>query len=168
MVPINKHYASCYFSIRDNQQGATTMEQAFEISSQANNQLINFGFVLFFLGLLQGLTIALSKNKRMALSAHLTATQSGVVLIVCGICAPLLSLSAELQQYCSLAIIAGAFILWLGITAAAITGASRALPMAGEGFNTKSIIEVSVTGIVYLGSLLQLFGFGLYLWGLLG
>ena len=114
------------------------------------------GLVLFALGLLLGFAIPAFRSSRMGLSAHLTAAQTGTALIAI----------ALFWQYCSvpdawsgplaLALGASSYGLVFGITLAAISGASQALPMAGEGHAAPAWLERMVTGLVGASSLVML------------
>jgi len=55
-------------------------------------QLIIYGVLLFFIGLIQGALIPYFHNPRMALSAHLAAVQSGMAMIIFGLIWALLNL----------------------------------------------------------------------------
>ncbi|MEB3415230.1 hypothetical protein VCJ71_04040 [Alteriqipengyuania sp. WL0013] len=99
------------------------------------------GLLLFALGLVLGFAIPAFRNSRMALSAHLTAVQTGTALIA----------TALFWQYCSvpeawdapIAITLGvsSYILVAGIALAGASGASSALPIAGKGFHASALLE---------------------------
>lgn len=50
------------------------------MSAFDNQQMLFAGTLLFLLGLLTGVAIALLRNKRMGLSAHPVGVQHGIVL----------------------------------------------------------------------------------------
>lgn len=115
---------------------------------QADRRLIVAGAVLFLLGLLQGAVVSDFHNPRMAMSAHLTAVQSGMGLMIGGLIWPTVYLHAFLEKAARWTIIVGMYGLWLGLTLSAATGASSALPIAGAGFAANPFIEMSVSAIV--------------------
>ena len=69
--------------------------------------LVVAGAILFLLGLLQGAVVQSFANPRMALSAHLTAVQSGLALMIVGVIWPAVSLSAVLLKVARWTIIIG-------------------------------------------------------------
>lgn len=109
------------------------------------------GAVLFLLGLLQGAAVQSFLNPRMALSAHLTAVQSGMALMIVGLAWPLVRLGRALMGIASGAITLGSYALWFGLTLSAMTGASAVLPIAGAGYRASGAAEMAVSMIV-LGS----------------
>ncbi|KAG1694661.1 Hydroxylaminobenzene mutase HabA [Nymphon striatum] len=119
--------------------------------------LIQAGAILFVLGLLQGVVIPIFKNSRMALSAHLTALQSAMALMIFGIIWKLIALDADwlvLMKWC---LIISIYLIWAGITLAACNGASKVLPIAGSGFSASRTAELTVTILEVIGGVLILF-----------
>ncbi len=116
----------------------------------SSEELILAGALLFLIGLTQGIIIPFMKNPRMALSAHTDGVQSGLALMVYGIVWSLVDLSPLWQNLAYFSAIIGFYGLWIGITWASATGASRALPMAGEGYSgtpTAELIVIALTRI---------------------
>lgn len=111
--------------------------------------LIVGGALLFLLGLLQGAGIQMFANPRMALSAHLTAVQSGTALMIVGAIWPVLSMATPVATGARLAMISGMYGLWIGLTASAITGASRILPIAGGSHVSNAITETLVAALIF-------------------
>ncbi len=128
--------------------------------------LVISGAVLFLLGLLQGGVVQLHLNPRMALSAHLTAVQSGTALMVAGAVWPLVNLGPRWQAATRLALALSMFGLWLALTLAALTGANEELPMAGAGYGAEETAERMVTLLVGLSSILMIAGWSLFVIGL--
>lgn len=124
------------------------------------------GAALFFAGLLQGAAVGLFANARMALSAHLTAVQSGLALMVAAAFWAHVQWSERLERIARWTLAVGMAGLWLGITLAAMTGASEALPIAGEGFSARPATETAVTVIILASSAGMVVGWGLFLIGL--
>jgi (hydroxyamino)benzene mutase len=132
----------------------------------AGRALAVIGGALFLAGLLQGLVVDYFPNPRMALSAHLDAVQSGMAVMIAAAFWSSLRLTPALERVAWWALAVGMVGLWIGITLAAMTGASEALPMAGSGFAAKPVAETAVTTIVIGSSLALLLGWALFLWGL--
>ena len=134
--------------------------------SPAGRRLAVVGGTLFLAGLLQGLVVDYFPNPRMALSAHLDAVQSGMAVMIAAAFWSSARLTPALERLAWWTLAVGMVGLWIGITLAAMTGASEALPMAGSGFATMPVTETVVTTIVIGSSLALLFGWALFLWGL--
>ena len=75
--------------------------------------------MLFLFGLLQGTAVQSFANPRMALSAHLTAVQSGIALMIVGAIWSAVLLNAAFRTIARWAAIVGMYGLWLGLTLAA-------------------------------------------------
>ena len=56
----------------------------------------------------------------------------------------------------------GTYGLWLGLTAAAATGASEALPIAGQGYSASQQIENAVSALVMVSGGLMIVGWVLF------
>jgi len=136
-----------------------------EVSIVAGH-LIFLGVLLFVFGLLQGVLIPFAKNSRMALSGHLTAVQCGLALVVFGLIWSWVKLSPFLLYVASYGSAAGYFLIWLGITIASLTGASKTLPIAGEGYVGTDISETVVKILEICGVVLSLISGVLLLKGL--
>lgn len=132
----------------------------------AGRALAVVGGTLFLAGLLQGLVVDHFANPRMALSAHLDAVQSGMAVMIAAAFWSSVCLTSALERLAWWTLTVGMVGLWLGITLAATTGASEALPMAGSGFAASRPMEAAVTAIVVGSSLALLLGWALFLWGL--
>jgi hydroxylaminobenzene mutase len=129
--------------------------------------LVVAGAALFLLGLLQDAAVQSFANPRMALSAHLTAVQSGTALMVVGVVWSAVSLSVALSKVARSTIVLGMYGLWLGLTLSAATGASDALPIAGAGYDADRLVETGVSAIVLGSSTLMTLGWFLFLVGLI-
>lgn len=129
--------------------------------------LIVAGAVLFLLGLLQGAVVQSFANPRMALSAHLTAVQSGMALMIVGTVWSAVSLPPGLLTVTRRTIILSMYGLWIGLTISAATGASAALPIAGAGHRATPLGELCVSAIVFGSSGLMVSGWALFVAGLI-
>lgn len=134
--------------------------------SPAGRTLAVVGGTLFLAGLLQGLIVDYFPNPRMALSAHLDAVQSGMAVMIAAAFWSSARLTPSLERLAWWTLAVGMVGLWVGITLAAMTGASEALPMAGSGFAADPPMEAAVTTIIVGSSLGLLLGWALFLWGL--
>jgi (hydroxyamino)benzene mutase len=132
----------------------------------AGRALAVVGGSLFLAGLLQGLVVDYFPNPRMALSAHLDAVQSGMAVMIAAAFWSSVRLTPALERLAWWTLSVGMVGLWIGITLAAMTGASEALPMAGHGFAAALPTEVVVSAVVIGSSLALLLGWALFLWGL--
>lgn len=129
------------------------MEPSMTINiNRSGLQLVFSGCFLFLIGLLQGGIVAEFTNSRMALSAHLAAVQSGMALMIFGTIWCLVRLGPLNERIARLSGIIGMYLVWLAITMAAVNGASRALPIAGSGYQGSQIDELYVSVAVYLGA----------------
>ena len=129
--------------------------------------LIVYGMVLFLLGLIQGALIPYFLNPRMALSAHLAAVQSGMAMAIVGLIWSLLTLKPSSMKLAYYSNITGLYAVWIAINLGAMVGASRALPIAGEGFSATAGVEIAIEAIVTLGAVLTIVSFGLIVFGLM-
>jgi (hydroxyamino)benzene mutase len=125
--------------------------------------LVVAGAVLFLLGLVEGAGVPLFANPRMALSAHLTAAQSGTALMIVGVVWPMAIWSPIAQRLSMWTIVVGFYGLWLALTLAAMTGASEALPIAGHGFGASRATEAAVSVIVIGSSGVMTIGWLIFL-----
>jgi hydroxylaminobenzene mutase len=137
------------------------------VISPQGYELIVAGAILFLLGLVQGVALPFVKNPRMALSAHTDGLQSGLALIASGVIWNLLDLSQIQFQIAFYSALIGYYGLWIGITSASITGASRALPMAGKGCSGSPAAEMLATLLTRTSGTLILVSAGFTVIGLL-
>ncbi|MBX9859697.1 MAG: hypothetical protein K2Y20_08930 [Sphingomonas sp.] len=103
----------------------------------------------------------------MALSAHLTAVQSGMALMIVGVVWSAVTLRPRTGAGARWAIIIGMYGLWMGLTLAAATGASKGLPIAGAGHSADATVEQFVSAIVLGSSGLMTLGWIVFLAGLI-
>lgn len=128
------------------------------------HRLARSGVILFLLGLLLGAAIPLFTNPRMALSAHLTAVQCGTALVAFGLLWPHVHLTGRLSTALSNAIVLSIYVLTLGLSLAAVFGASQALPIAGAGHQGLPWQELVVTVLVLGSSLVMTIAIAVWLW----
>ena len=109
------------------------------------------GFVLFTAGLVIGAFIPAFHNSRMGLSAHTTGVQCGIGLLAFAIFWPHFAIPDWAAQGLTFSLIGSSGLLVLGLCLAAISGASRALPIAGNGFGASNARERAVS-VLTIGS----------------
>ena len=124
------------------------------------------GAVLFLLGLIEGGLVQTFVNPRMALSAHLTAVQSGMALMIFGVVWRWTDLSAFWSRVSQWGVVAGMYLLWAGLTLSAATGAGESLPIAGAGYTAGPVAQTSVFALVLGGSVAMTVGWALFVVGL--
>lgn len=129
-------------------------------------KLVFLGIVLFLIGLIQGALIPYFHNPRMALSAHLAAVQSGMAMAIFGLIWSLVSLNERFLKVAYYTNVLGLYAVWFAITLGAVLGASRALPIAGQGFSATPAAETVVELIVTAGAAVTVVSVGLIVLGL--
>jgi hydroxylaminobenzene mutase len=111
------------------------------------------GVLLFLLGLLTGIAIPAVRAPRIALSAHVAAIESGLVLIAVGLLAARLELSAGWAAAIAHGLWISLYELWIGLLVGAIFGTGKTLPIAGAGLRAKPWQETSAFTLIGAGSL---------------
>lgn len=115
------------------------------------------GFILFTAGLVIGAFIPAFHNPRMGLSAHTTAVQSGIGLVAFAIIWPHFAIPDWATAGLTVSLIASSGLLVISLCLAAISGASRALPIAGNGFGASEATERAISFVTIGSSLWMLF-----------
>ena len=123
--------------------------------------LLRAGALLFLFGLIEGAVVQSFTNPRMALSAHLTAVQSGIALMIVGVAWPALRLAGLPATIARSSSIAGMYLLWIGLTISAATGAGESLPIAGAGYRSDAVAQALVSAAVLGGSGIMFVGWSL-------
>lgn len=118
------------------------------------SEILSFtGLLLFLVGLLTGFAIPVCRSPRLGLSAHLTGVQSGTFLIALGLLWPKLSLSSPWSGVLANGAWASLYAVWLSLVLAAVFGAGRGLPIAGQGITTTPAKQTLVSVLLIAGSL---------------
>ena len=110
-----------------------------------NTVLGKGGFVLFTVGLVIGAFIPAFRNSRMGLAAHTTAAQCGIGLVAFGVFWPHFGVPGWAAGGLTFSLIFSSGLLVLALCLAAVFGASRALPIAGQGFDASEGKERAVS-----------------------
>lgn len=97
------------------------------------NQLIFWGVVLFFLGLIVGVIVPFFSNPRMGASSHIQGTFNGLFLIVWGLIWPKIALPPRWLKLTFWLAIYGTFANWFGVLLAAIFNGGKLLGVMAEG-----------------------------------
>lgn len=100
--------------------------------------LLQFGVLLFLIGLFTGFAIPKFANLRMGLSSHLEAVLNGIFLMVLGLLWSKLNLSAMWLGITFWLAVYGTFANWLATLLAAIWGAGSMMPIAAQGLQATS------------------------------
>ena len=124
------------------------------------------GAILFLLGLIEGALVQSFLNPRMALSAHLTAVQSGMALMIFGLVWRWVALPSLWSAMARWSVAAGIYSLWFGLTLSAATGAGDSLPIAGAGYDAGPLAQTMVSVLVLGGSAGMTVGWSLFVVGL--
>ena len=120
----------------------------------------------FLVGLIEGGFIPWFTNPRMGLSAHLSAVQGGMALLIIGLAWNRLQLSPTQLRWTYYLNVAGIVLIWLALTLAAVLGTSSGTPIAGAGFGAGAAAELSVQVLLVAGAVTAIAGAGLFFWGL--
>ena len=124
------------------------------------------GAILFLFGLIEGGLVQAFLNPRMALSAHLTAVQSGMALMIFGVVWRWVGLPAFWSRVARWSVVMGMYALWAGLTLSAATGAGESLPIAGAGYEAGPVAQACVSTLVLGGSIAMTIGWALFVIGL--
>jgi (hydroxyamino)benzene mutase len=119
----------------------------------ASDLLCFAGVLLFLIGLLTGFAIPLCRSSRLGLSAHLTGVQSGAFLLALGLLWTRLVIAPTWGSVLAIGTCASLYMIWLALLLAAIFGAGRGLPIAGQGITTTAVKQTAVTVLMAVGSL---------------
>lgn len=119
------------------------------LQSRQSDRLIYFGILLFFLGLIVGLTIPLLANPRMGLSSHLEGVMNGMFLVILGLIWPKLRLADKWLRTTYILVLYGTFANWFGILMAAVFNAGEMLGVASQGQKGTPLAEGLVNFCLY-------------------
>ena len=112
------------------------------------HRLLQFGIVLFLLGLITGFVIPAMGSPRLGLSAHLEGVMNGMFLILVGLFWKRLKLSERSLNLTFFALIFGTYTNWITVTLAGIWAAGgEMMPIAGGTLRGTTIQE----GLVKFG-----------------
>lgn len=141
------------------------IETVDEVEEKSRRVLV-WGATLFLVGLIEGGFIPWFTNPRMGLSAHLSAVQGGMALLIIGLAWNRLQLSSLQLRWTYYLNVAGVVLIWLALTLAAVLGTSSGTPIAGAGFGAGTAAELTVQGMLTVGAGAAIAGGALFFWGL--
>lgn len=123
------------------------------MAQEHEHWLLVSGLFLFLLGLINGAFIQRFKNARMALSAHLTGVQNGMVLLIFGFLWPHITLEPLVLSVSFWFSIFSMYSIWLALFLAAVWGTSRSTPIAGAGYTATKTQEQTASFLLVAGSI---------------
>lgn len=133
-----------------------------------DRSIIRHGFVLILLALLAGFAVPAMKVPRLGLSAHVIGLISGLLLIAVGLVWQRLRLSDKIKNVLYWMWLVVAYGNWLGTLLAAIAGGSQLMPIAGNNAMPEPVLDVLITTIIGIVSLLSISALAATIWGLRG
>jgi hydroxylaminobenzene mutase len=129
-----------------------------------------WGTLLFLLGLLTGLMLAMAPgvaaNPRGILAAHLEGLLNGMFLIIVGLMADRVRLSRSASGVCVGLLLFGTFGNWITTTIAGVSGASQATPIAGAGHHAAPAVEQFILIMLVSVAFAMIGAVGILLFGL--
>lgn len=133
-------------------------------TNKKSAQLIFWGMVLFFLGLLTGLLIPAMSNQRMGLSAHLEGILNGLFLMILGLIWPKLKCPPPMLKLIYILVLYAGFANFAAVLLAGFTGAGKMMPIAGGTEGTAmmefviSFLLITLTISILAAAVLLLYG----------
>ena len=100
--------------------------------------LIRLGLVLFLLGLLTGMAVAMVRNPRMAVASHLQGVTNGPFLVLIGLLWPRVHLPHAVQIATVVLLVYGSCANWLATQLGAVWGAGRRYAPLATGEHSAS------------------------------
>ncbi len=120
-----------------------------DLQNTQAHRLIQLGVLLFLLGLFVGMAVPALANPRMGLASHLEGIINGIFLIALGAIWDRLALSIGWLKTLFGLLIYGTFANWLATLLAAIWGAGRSMPIAGQGQTSGPTKELIVDCLLF-------------------
>ncbi len=133
-------------------------------------RLMFHGTLLFLLGLLTGLLLAVAgpqlANPRGVLAGHLEAVMNGTFLLAIAFVSQEVRLSERAGKIMLALLLYGTYVNWIATTAAGLLGTSEATPIAGAGHHAGSLAEKLVLVVLTTVALAMIAGVSMLLAGL--
>jgi hydroxylaminobenzene mutase len=114
------------------------------------HRLLQFGVLLFLVGLLTGFVIPALANPRMALASHLEGIMNGLFLIALGLIWPRLVLGRGALGAIYGFALYGTFVNWAATLLAALWGAGAPMMPIAAGARSGSAMQESVLMIMLI------------------
>ena len=131
------------------------MEKSFLYNRQSGN-LVFFGVLLFFLGLIVGLFAPVLANPRMGVSSHIEGVLNGIFLILLGLIWHKVDLPGRWLKITYWLALYGTFANWFSILIAAIFNAGKMLGIAANGREGPAVAEGVITFLLITLSIAML------------
>jgi (hydroxyamino)benzene mutase len=132
---------------------------------RTGHRLIQFGLVLFLLGLLVGFAVPYVANPRMGLASHVEGVMNGMLLMLLGLIWPRLVLPSRTLGVAFGLAVYGTFANWSATLLAAVWGAGRSMPLAapapvatGLQENVIDFLLISLSVAIIAVTLIVLYG----------
>lgn len=106
--------------------------------------VMQWGAVLFLLGLLTGFAIGAVENPRMGLTSHMEGVMNGTFLLVIGAIWTQLRLGHTAQRICVALLLFGTYANWGTTLLAAVWGTGSMTPIAAPGLQAEAWQETFV------------------------
>lgn len=116
-------------------------------TNKKSAQLIFWGMVLFFLGLITGLQLPAMTNQRMGLSAHLEGILNGLFLMLLGLIWPKIKCPPRMLNLIYILVLYAGFANFAAVLLAGITGAGKMMPIAGGAEGTQ-VLELIISSLL--------------------
>ena len=131
-----------------------------------SRKLLQFGIVLFLLGLVTGLLMPVFENPRMGLASHLEGVMNGMFVISLGLFWQRLRMNALIKQITLALVFYGTFANWFATLMAAIWGAGSIMSLASAGYAGSPWQEFLISTLLFTLSFAMLAVCCLLLYGL--
>ena len=129
-------------------------------------RFLQWGMVLFLLGLLTGFAMPLLDNPRMGLASHLEGILNGLFLIAVGLFWQRVRLPRRAARATFWLALYGTFANWLATLLAAYWGAGHMMPQAGAGRAGTALQEAVISNLLVSLSVAMIIVCGFILYGL--
>ncbi len=131
-----------------------------------SHRLLQFGALLFLLGLIVGFVVPLLTNPRMGLASHLEGVLNGMFLVLLGLLWPRLALGAGAGRALFWLALYGTFTNWATTLLAAFWGAGTRMPLAAGAHHGSNGQELAIEVLLVSLSAAIVGACLLVLWGL--
>jgi hydroxylaminobenzene mutase len=141
------------------------MNEATGAAMKLGHRLLQWGIVLFLLGLLTGLVIPLMTNPRMGVSSHLEGVMNGPFLIVLGLMWTRLRLGPRALTIAFWLAIYGTYANWATTFYAGLVGAGEQLAPISAAGHPGTPLEQAMVAFGFMSltvAIIQLCGMVLY------
>lgn len=137
-----------------------------EDGRSSGRHILQLGFILLLIGLLNGLAVPALGNDRLMLSAHITAVLNAMLLILVGLVWPQFTFGRIAGTLTAWLFASGTYGVYLATLLAAVSGAAGMVPIAGGGRTGGAHEEAIVTVLLMSASAALLLACVFAIWGL--